>query len=161
MINPYNQFPIFKDLDAPQLFLIKEIFFPIDCNEGEVIFEQDSKAEFLYIVVEGEVEIIFKPDDGEPIPVAKIQRGGVFGWSAAFGSGTYTSGAVCIDCATLLKVKGEDLKTLRQTHPETGILILERLAEDITERLERSSTHGQVVALLENALHNGIKPIGG
>jgi len=90
-----------------------------------------------------------------------VGKGGVFGWSAAFGTGTYTSGAVCRGNVELLKVKGDDLKTLRQNHPETGILILERLAEVVAERLESSTTHSQVVALLEHALKNGVRPIGG
>jgi hypothetical protein len=85
----------------------------------------------------------------------------VFGWSAAFGNETYTSGAVCNSPTKLLKVHGCDLKKLRQNHPETGILILKRLASVVAERLKCSETHEQIVALLEHGLQNGIKPIGG
>jgi CRP-like cAMP-binding protein len=93
--------------------------------------------------------------------VARIQKGGVFGWSAAFGSETYTSGATCLVQSKLLKILGADLKKLRQNHPETGILVLERLAAVVAKRLRCSATHNQVVALLEHGLMNGIKPIGG
>jgi CRP-like cAMP-binding protein len=156
-----HRIPIFKDLTSDQLSLLEAIFVVEECAEGNMIFEQDSTADYLYILAAGEVAIEFNPDDGAPITVARIQEGGVFGWSAAFGSGTYTSGAVCLAESRFLKVLGDDLKTLRQNHPETGILVLERLAAVVAERLKCSETHSQVLAMLEHGLTNGIKPIGG
>ena len=157
----FNQIPIFTDFAPEQLTLLEDLFKLVSCRDEEIIFEQDTAADFLYIVVEGEVVIYFKPDDGERITVARIETGGVFGWSAAFGSGAYTSGATCTTAAKLLKVRGEALKTLRQKHPETGILLLERLATVVAERLQHSSAQDQVVALLEHALTNGIQHLGG
>jgi CRP-like cAMP-binding protein len=156
-----NQISIFADLNPEQYALLDPIFSLCHCERDEVIFEQGDASNYLYIVVSGEVAIIFKPDDGDPINVARIQEDGVFGWSAAFGSDTYTSGAACVVPSKLLKVLGCDLKQLRQNHPETGILVLRRLASVVAERLRSSATHDQVVALLEHGLINGIKPIGG
>ncbi len=157
----FSQLSIFSDLTKDQITLLEPIFSLSNCDEGQVIFEQGAVADYLYIVISGKVAIRFKPDDGEPITVSRIHDGGVFGWSAAFGSGRYTSGAVCHANVCLLKVPGEDLKVLRQNHPETGILILERFAAVVAERLKSSSMHEQVVALLEHGLTNGVKPIGG
>jgi len=159
--NIFNQVPIFADLTSDQYALLDSIFSLCYCEGDEIVFEQGDTADHLYIVISGEVAIIFKPDDGESLNVARIQNGGVFGWSAAFGSDTYTSGAVCILKTTLLKVLGSDLKNLRQNHPETGILILKRLASVVAERMRNSATQEQVLALLEHALTNGIKHIGG
>jgi len=157
----FSQIPIFKDLTPQQHALLETIFSLSDCECDAVVFEQGAVADYLYIVVSGEVAIVFDPDDGGPITVARLHQGGVFGWSAAFGSDTYTSGAICAQTSRLLKVLGRDLKKLRQNHPETGILILERLAAVVAERLRNSNAHGQVFALLEHGLMNGIKPIGG
>lgn len=156
-----NQFSLFSDLSQDQLSLLEPLFSMEYCGGENVIFNQGALADYLYIVISGKVAIRFKPDDGEPITVAQIQEGGVFGWSAAFGSGMYTSGAICLEDACLLKVLGEDLKEFRQNHPKTGILILERLAAVVAERLRSTSKHEQVVALLEHGLTNGVKPIGG
>ncbi len=156
-----HQIPIFKDLTPQQHALLEPIFSLSDCECDAVVFEQGAVADYLYIVVIGEVSIVFDPDDGGPIVVAHLHQGDVFGWSAAFGSDTYTSGAICSGPAKLLKVLGDDLKKLHQNHPKTGILILERLAAVVDERLRKSSAHRQVLALLEHGLSNGIKPIGG
>jgi hypothetical protein len=61
----------------------------------------------------------------------------------------------------MIRVRGTDLKMLRENHPETGILILERLAALVAKRIENSDDHSQVVAFLEHGLKNGVKPIGG
>jgi hypothetical protein len=49
-------------------------------------------------------------------------------------------------------MEGEELKNLCQEHPETGILILNRLAGVIAQRLR--STHEKVVELLHQGLNN-------
>jgi CRP-like cAMP-binding protein len=159
--NVFSQIPIFAGLYPAQLAILEEIFELELCFDDAFIFEQGDNADFLYIVVDGEVIIYFKPDDGEMITVAVIKNGGVFGWSSAFGSDTYTSGACCTANTKLLKVRGENLKKLRVQHPETGLLILERLAAVVAERMRNTATQDQVVALLEHALTNGVRPIGG
>jgi CRP-like cAMP-binding protein len=157
----FDQLAIFEGMDTSQRALLKAYFVACECKDDEVIFVQGDSADFLYIVIEGEVFIHFKPDDGPELVVSRIKEGGVFGWSAAFGRGFYTSGATCVQSAKLLRVRGDDLKLLRENHPETGILILERLAAVVAKRMENSGDHSQVVAFLEHGLKNGIKPIGG
>jgi CRP/FNR family transcriptional regulator, cyclic AMP receptor protein len=157
----FDQLTIFEGMDTSQRTLLQAYFVICDCTCDDVIFEQDAPADFLYIVIEGEVAVRFKPDDGPELIVSRIKDGGVFGWSAAFGSGIYTSGAVCTQPSQLLSVRGSDLKMLRENHPETGILILKRLAAIVAERMKNEGDHLQVVALLEHGLRNGVKPIGG
>ncbi len=157
----FDQLAIFEGMDASQRVLLNAYFVVCECKEDEVIFSQGDRAEFLYVVIEGEIFIHFKPDDGPELMVSRIKDGGVFGWSAAFGRGSYTSGATCTNSATLLRVRGTDLKMLREKHPETGILILERLAVVVVRRMENNGNHSQVVAFLEHGLKNGVKPIGG
>jgi CRP-like cAMP-binding protein len=157
----FDQLAIFEGMDSNQRVLLQEFFVVCQCADDEIIFGQGEHAEYLYVVIEGEVAIRFKPDDAPELVVNHIKAGEVFGWSAAFGSGTYTSGAVCTKPSKLLRVRGTHLKMLRENYPETGILILERLAAIVVKRMETSEDHSQVVAFLEHGLKNGIKPIGG
>jgi CRP-like cAMP-binding protein len=157
----FDQLAIFEGMDTSQRALLEKLFFICYCADEEIIFKQDEQADYLYVVVDGEVAIRFKPDDGPELIVSRIKSGDVFGWSAAFGSGRYTSGAVCTTQATLLRVRGEDLKMLRENHPETGILVLQRLAAIVAKRVENPKDHSQVVAFLEHGLKNGVRPIGG
>ncbi len=146
----FDQIPLFQGLNCDQCELLRPLFLPVDCYSGTALFEQGDPAEYLYLVVVGEVVIHYKPDDGPAILVARVRPGGIVGWSAALGSRSYTSGATCEEYTQMVRLRGEDLRELCNQYPETGILIMERLATVIAERLR--NTHEHVMALLLQGL---------
>lgn len=142
--------PLFHGLKQQTLDLLVPRFEYETFVEDEIIFEQDAPAEKLYVLVDGKVEIRFKPDDGEQLTVTEIEEGGVFGWSAALGRETYTSCAVSVEDSSAFSVLGEELKQLCEQYPDTGIIILERLAEVIAQRLQK--THAYVIDMLQEGI---------
>jgi CRP-like cAMP-binding protein len=122
---------------------------------GTILFDQGDLTECLYVVVDGEVVIRYKPDDGPALIVAHVHRDGVVGWSAAIGSPVYTSSAVCVTESELLRISNSDLRRLCADHPQTGALLLERLATVVAERLR--NTHGQIMALLEQGMNINVE----
>lgn len=151
--SPIENLAFFQGLGPDERALILNRFRPEHRDAGSVIFQQDHPAARLYLLVSGQVEIIFKPYDGEKLTVSLIDPGGVFGWSAALGRPTYTSGAVCTADSECLSIRGSDLRRMCEEHPATGVVLLERLAEAIAQRL--TSTHEHVMELLRQ----GIRPI--
>jgi CRP-like cAMP-binding protein len=137
---------LFTGFSDTQLSALAELSEGEHLQSGQIIFAQDGPADRLYVLLSGRVAIRFKPHDGETLTVTEIGQGGVFGWSAALGRRSYTSSAVCLEAGDALGLRGADLRHLCETQPETGVVILERLAEVIAERLR--STHDQVVELL-------------
>ena len=122
---------------------------------GTVIFEQNDYAEYLYLVVRGEVTIHFKPHDGPMMTVTRVLPGGVFGWSAAMNNPAYTSGAVCSLDSEVLRIRGTDLRMLCQKNPELGKIILDRLAGVIAER--KHSQQGQASSILASGMRSPSK----
>ncbi len=145
-----DQLPFFAGLTSHQLEQFKQLFMPVDYYSGTLLFDQGEPAEYLYLVVIGEVVIRYKPDDGAVITVARVRPGGIVGWSAALGSRAYTSAAMCEEYTQMLRLSGSDLRTLCSEFPEAGILFLDRLATVIAERLR--NTHDHVMALLKQGL---------
>jgi CRP/FNR family transcriptional regulator, cyclic AMP receptor protein len=149
-----DELSIFHGFTPQECDQLRPLFIALEEAIGSIIFEQGSPAEYLYLLVEGEVHVRFKPDDAPPITVAKIRPEGVVGWSAALGSPLYTSSAICMSDCKMLKVRGEDLRLLCEKTPEVGAHVLERLAAVIAQRLR--STHNHVVALLRQGLGAGV-----
>lgn len=145
------RFALLEGFPQDQVEILNPIMVDVRFNADQMIFEQGQPADYLYFVINGSVSIRFKPEDGPVLSVADVGEGGVFGWSSALGSACYTSSAICTEEGLFVKIAGEDLKTLCQEHPETGILILNRLAGVIAQRLR--GTHEQVVALLHRGLN--------
>lgn len=146
----YNHLSLFQGLSASQNLLVKPIFQSVYEPAGNILFNQGDLADYLYLVLDGEVIIRYKPEDGPAIIVSRVRAEGIVGWSSALGSPSYTSSAVCTTDCQMLRVRGEDLRALCENYPETGALILERLAVVIAERLR--NTYDHVITLLEQGL---------
>jgi CRP-like cAMP-binding protein len=138
---------LFRGLTPEQLDLVSSLVHLEFYAEQQVVFRQGERAEKLHILLSGQVEILLKPYDGEQLLVASISPGGVFGWSAALGRRAYTSDAVATVAGKGLSVRGQALRSFCEAHPESGVLLLERLTEVISSRLR--STHHKVFELLQ------------
>ena len=153
IMDMYNfaDIPFFAGFTPEQMELLQTIFVPYDCEEGDILFNQNDLAENIFLVVDGEVDVVFKPEDGPSLVVARVMPEGVIGWSAALGRPTYTSSAVCRTDCKLLRLRHQDLHDLSLKNPETGRQVLEHLADLISERLR--NTRGHVMDLLLQGLN--------
>ncbi len=146
----YAQLSIFAGLNGDQIVQLLPYMVECHFSKDEVIFEQGQPADHLYILFSGEVVIQYKPYDGPPLTVARIETGGVFGWSAALGRDEYTSGAMAVEDSVAYRIRGENLQVLCEKYPETGMILLDRLAGVIAERLQ--NTHTQVLGILSQGM---------
>ena len=137
-LEKYIQLAFFSGLCTAEIQLLSPFFAPQTWVAGTVVFEQGDYADYLYLVVTGEMTIRYKPDDGPMMNITHVVPGGIFGWSAAMGNPTYTSGAVCVLDSEVLRIRGADLRMLCKKNPELGKVILDRLSSIIAER-----QHGQ------------------
>ena len=152
-----NRVEIFKELDEAQLALLSPLFEKFTCTAGSAIFQEGDRAEFLYFVINGNVDISFKPHDGIPITISHVGKGGLFGWSAVVGSETYTSTAIAIEDVEAFRVHGSELRRFCVEHPQAGRDILERLADGVSLRWKNA--HEKVKSILVQGLSEKSKLI--
>jgi CRP-like cAMP-binding protein len=150
-LEKYTHLAFFTGLSAAEVQLLAPYFTPQTWVAGTVVFEQGDYADYLYLVVSGELTIRYKPEDGPVMNLTHILAGGIFGWSAAMGNPAYTSGAVCSLDSEVLRIRGADLRMLCDKHPELGKVILNRLSSIIAER-----QHGQQ-SRVNSMLANGMR----
>jgi CRP-like cAMP-binding protein len=143
----------FEGIPETDVELLSKKFVRQSFLSDTEIFGQGDAAHRLYILISGNVSIEYKPDDGEVLRVSEIEPKGVFGWSAALGRNSYTSSATTTEDSHVLSILGNDLRELCSSSPDIGVVILERLAGVIAERLE--STHEQIVELLWKNINSG------
>ena len=154
-LEKYSHLAFFAGLLTEDIQLLAPFFAPQMWVAGTVIFEQDDYAEYLYLVVSGEVSIRYKPHDGPMMTLTRVQPGGIFGWSAAINNPAYTSGAICSLDSEVLRIRGRDLRALCEKHPELGRVILNRLASVIAER--KQIQQGPVSSILASGMHQPTK----
>jgi CRP/FNR family transcriptional regulator, cyclic AMP receptor protein len=148
-INPYD-LSILHGLDRSQITQILPILETCVFSENTTVFRQDQDALYLYILTFGEVTVRYKPYDGEELTIAHVCPEGVFGWSAALGRPKYTSSAYCSSACKAIQIRVDRLQRFCERNPDLGMILLDRLASGIAERLR--STHDEVLALLTRGL---------
>jgi len=151
MIESLPYIPLFQDLDPEQIALLKPLFEQFTCPADTVIFEQDTPATYLYLLVKGEVIIRYKPYDGPPITLTRLRNGDVFGWSAVVGSPRYTSSIISESEVEAIRIRGNHLLKLFSDAPETGKVVMDRLARVVSPRW------GNAQAQVQSILNSGQK----
>jgi CRP/FNR family transcriptional regulator, cyclic AMP receptor protein len=146
MLEILPSIPLFQDLDPAQTALLKSLVEQFSCPPETVIFEQGMPAVYLYLIIRGEVAIRYKPYDGPVIILTHLHEGDVFGWSAVVGSPQYTSAIVSETKVEAIRMKGNDLMKLSADFPETGKIVMDRLARVVSPRWKNAEA--QVQSLL-------------
>jgi Fe-S cluster biogenesis protein NfuA len=157
MLEKLIRFPLFKDFSSADLKIIAPLFHARTYPQGAVIIEQGEKATCLFLLTNGEVDIRYKPYDGETIKVTHLRVGGVFGWSAVLGNPTYSSSVICTADCEVLEVCGADLRTLKESHPQTNALVMDRLTRAVSSRWPSAQT--QVKSMLNKGITENVSPL--
>ncbi len=126
--------PLFSSMTLEQLEAIHHCLVEQQFTEGEIIFHEGDIGDEMYIVLEGEVEILIRADESEPLLLSTVGPGSYFGEMSILDDEPRSAAARISQPARLLGLKGEQLKELIYVMPELAFTIFKVLSE----RLRRS-----------------------
>lgn len=146
-ITNLKQIPLFAYLPEDALERIQNMCQERRYERGQVIFGEGESATKLFILEKGTVAIRMQQAPGkDTVMVAALRdRGVMMGWSAVIGPGRYTASAVCMDDVTVIEIDGHQLRKFIHEDCETGVVILEALANVIASRLQ--ATRSQMIGV--------------
>jgi CRP-like cAMP-binding protein len=104
--------------------------------KGKEVCKEGSAADFLYILEEGELELLVQGKGGVAFLLDK--PGLVFGWSALIEPRRYTATARFLKDSKVVKIDGDRLMRILENHPEEGLKVMRRLSSVIASRLMKS-----------------------
>ncbi len=135
---------IFFDLSDAQLDLVASICQEHTFSLGEVIFEENSASDELFVIAEGEVDIIVDPSlvsdhpdlPAHPTTIATLRRGQSFGEIALVDQGLRSATARSASSRTrLIVIPREPLMTLCESEPVLGYRLMRNLAADLATKI--------------------------
>jgi CRP-like cAMP-binding protein len=136
---------IFADLDATALELIASICSIREFNAGEVIFEENSTGQQLYVIIDGEVDIQVSPESIGETPGSRLatlttlRRGESFGEMSLIDRGLRSATACCAQNETaVIIIPREQLIEVCERHPKVGYLLMRNLAADLAMKMRES-----------------------
>ncbi len=150
--------PLLASLPESTLIRLLDGSEPVALVEGEVLFSQGEEPDGLYVVVEGELEVLRRSGRDE-FPLATSRRGDLIGELALARGGTRTATVRAATPARLLLLDAEafiDLLTDRDSARSLLDLVTRRLAElelQLRQR-DRLAVLGTLAAGLLHELNN-------
>ena len=106
----------------------------------EFIFRAGDAAKYLYLLGEGEVNLVaevlpWSEPEAKQIVVDIITKGGFFGWSALVRPHFYVMSAICKKPCTVAVISGAELLALFDQDNHLGYKVLQSLCRIIGARL--------------------------
>jgi CRP-like cAMP-binding protein len=136
-----RQSDLFRDLNEIHLDLVLRVCEESNYLAGEYIFHQDDAGDALYILAQGEVEIILEPETAEEaiLPVAELKAISTFGEVILIEKAQRTASVRCKTDAQLLRIPRDRLLKLCSDYPEIGFRIMRRMAAELSLKLHASN----------------------
>ena len=129
---------IFQGLNRDQLAKILEFCEEAEFEAGSKLFTQGEDAVYLWIVMEGQVDLRYDAagsGDSEANTISTISEAGAFGWSSFTSPNKYRLSGVCADKACrLIKVDRKGLQQLFETDPDMGYAVITNIATVVGTR---------------------------
>jgi len=136
---------IFDELTATQLELVASVSELKDYNNGDLVFEENSTGNQLYVIANGEIAIRVDPKlVGEaaqhgPLTITTLRRGQCFGEVALVDQGIRSASAHCVQANTkLIVIPRDKLMLLCDTYPQLGYRLMRNLAADLAMKIRNT-----------------------
>jgi signal-transduction protein with cAMP-binding, CBS, and nucleotidyltransferase domain len=137
-----EQFPIFSGLDGSLLTEIAKFCSKRTYRVGEVCASEASKAENVFLLAKGGINIERKfPENWIPPASAghnvvySLKENDLFGWSSIVEPGVHTGTARCSQDSEVIVINGRQLLNVLDNNREAAYPFMKRLATIIALRL--------------------------
>jgi CRP/FNR family cyclic AMP-dependent transcriptional regulator len=143
-VNFLKQSDIFYQFTPTQLELVGNLCEEVIFQADEMIFRENSGSKELYVIVQGEVDILINRgttgslNKGETA-VARLRRGQSFGEVALVDEGLRSASARAAQKDTrLLVIQRDKLIMLCETYPQLGYRLMYNLAADLAMKIRNT-----------------------
>lgn len=140
IINALSGVNAFNDLDRDQLGVLAEHFVERSLPAGETVITEGQKGTHLYVIVEGEVQVLLpssggtakRPDD---VLLARLGAGELFGEYSWMDMRPASASVVTLTDTLLLQIEHAQLHKILDGHSGIARRFLENLVLVLIDRL--------------------------
>jgi 1-acyl-sn-glycerol-3-phosphate acyltransferase/CRP-like cAMP-binding protein len=145
---------LFEGIDTPLLDWIAHQARVETYATDDVIFQQDSIADNLYLLVDGRISLTYCAGGEQKCVYLRALEavGEPMGWSSLVDPRRYRTSAQALERTHVVSIPGDSLQKLCEQQPASGIQIMQRVLQIIRSRLRFIR-----VRLVANRYHTEIK----
>ena len=136
---PLSSSFLFKGLSESQLQRLTTAVNDVEVPKGRWLFQEGNKADRVYILKSGAVEMLTKVNGEYELPIRILRsEGSCFGTSALVPPYEYSLSARSTEDVDLLEIKREDLEKISTEDGSLGCAVMKNLAQYLLERLKET-----------------------
>jgi CRP/FNR family transcriptional regulator len=168
ILETLRRVPLFNELSKDELATIAANVSVSQYGAGQVVFSESEKGGDLLIVMQGSIRIVKLAKSGRQQLLAIERLGASLGEVSVFDGGPYSTTAIAIAPATLLRLRGQQFRNLCLAHPGVAVKVirvlghrlrkLRRLVEDLSFATVRDRL---ISYLLSLCAERGVRSSGG
>ena len=126
---------LFSDLDHAELAEVARLAEPFCLPAGDLLFRQGDRAEQLYVLEAGRLEIVARLPGDREMPLSQVGAGDVLGELSLVVGGTRTASARAVETTRGMLIGRDAFSRLRTSLRPTGAAVMRRLCRVVCTRL--------------------------
>ena len=126
----------FAGVGADSLKAVSQIAEELTFEAGQMLFEEGQPSEYLYMVQQGEIDIVYKLQGGEECVVDTVIGGDLVGWSSLVEPFETTATATARSAGHAVRIHGPALRELCDQDTQLGYALMQHIADALSTRLQ-------------------------
>jgi len=119
---------IFESLSVSELAATVSVVEEIDCSPGEIIIQEGTVGDTMYLVVKGEVSVIKDLGEINEIEIDRIKAGDYFGEMALFEDAVRSVSIRIEEPSSFMVLHKQEFKELVREYPQIALEICKVLS---------------------------------
>jgi CRP-like cAMP-binding protein len=132
--------PLFEMLSQAELELLAELSRPRRYAGGEVVFEEGDLGDSLFVLMNGEVDVLHKDGKGEAQVLVTLQPPEFFGEMSLIDKEFRSATVKAKSDATMLQLTAENLATFRKNYKDGFSFLVINIARVLSNRLREANS---------------------
>jgi aspartate ammonia-lyase len=130
---------LFKNFDNDDIQKLLRIIQLKNFKKDEILYEQDTEREEIYLIYSGEVELFKTNAYGESVKITQFMKYGFIGEGAVVDDSPHSTSARIISDSEIFIIKAKDLKQLLEKEGTTGFHFFTQMSKIISRRMSHGN----------------------
>jgi CRP-like cAMP-binding protein len=132
---------LFDALPAEDFKRLLSIARRENVEAGSALMREGGEADTLHVILDGKVKVFKTGESGEPMELATLGAGSVFGEMGVFDGLPASATIMAVEDSIVLQISRPLLYHFLQTNPDIAFTLMHTLIYILSNRLRRSNVH--------------------
>ncbi len=130
--------PVLSGLVGPSLASVAGMLRQEKYQRGDIVFTEGELGRTMYVLFQGEVNVLRNNEAGEPVPIVRLGPGECFGEMALVELGPRSASVVATAPTTLYSLNNLDLYRLFHENNYAFVIVLQNICRLLSRRLRKA-----------------------